>query len=85
MGEAGEVTPDGLRRAAAALVKAAWNDKRVATTLLDAVRHVGREGPRRAGDRRGRGAGRLPIQRVQARRQAVQDRDGHRRRARRRR
>ena len=37
VGEANEVTLDGLRRAAAALVKAAWHDKRVATTLLDAA------------------------------------------------
>ena len=37
MGEPKDVTPDVLRRAAAALVKAAWHDKRVATTLLDAV------------------------------------------------
>jgi len=37
LGEANEVTLDGLRRAAAALVKAAWHDKRVATTLLDAA------------------------------------------------
>ena len=37
VGEAKEVTPEVLRRAAAALVKAAWHDTRVTTTLLDAA------------------------------------------------
>jgi leucyl aminopeptidase len=37
VGDAKQVTADVLRRAAAALVKAAWRDARVATTLLDAA------------------------------------------------
>jgi leucyl aminopeptidase len=37
VGDAKEVTADVLRRAAAALVKSAWHDAHVATTLLDAV------------------------------------------------
>jgi leucyl aminopeptidase len=37
VGEAEEVTADVLRRAAAALVKAAWHDRHVTTTLLDAA------------------------------------------------
>ena len=43
MGDSGKVDADALRRAAAALVKAAWKDTRVATTLLDAApAHVDR-------------------------------------------
>jgi leucyl aminopeptidase len=37
LGEANDVTADTLRRAAAALVRAAWRDAIVATTLLDAA------------------------------------------------
>jgi leucyl aminopeptidase len=37
VGEAGDVTPDVLRRAAGALVRAAWKRATAATSLLDAV------------------------------------------------
>ena len=37
VGEAGKITAETLRRSAAALVKAAWRDHRVATTLLAAA------------------------------------------------
>ncbi|HSH59962.1 MAG TPA: M17 family peptidase N-terminal domain-containing protein, partial [Acidimicrobiales bacterium] len=37
LGEADEVDPETLRKAAAAVVKAAWKFARVATTVLDAL------------------------------------------------
>ena len=66
LGDKKTVSADGLRRAAAAVVRRSPKAKTVATTLLDAVPTGGDRVGRRPGAGRGRGARRLQVPALQA-------------------